>query len=279
MLQKFLIIFHQIREALAEGGMSDLLRKRIFRSRVLTPVELELSAVEVPENLLKASDYKFIEFDLNELRAGKLSFAMPSRKHKAFYNLDAGLRGFAVVEDSRVVGDVWCCNPRFCNRCVIYDDIEMLDFKCNEGEVYAFDMYIDPTSRGKNLAVPLQRCLQSTLKEEGYERVYGYYWDDQLPAMWMHRMLRFKELPKRRVDRFFFVRKSEEVVRPPAIVPCWEFLQCTEECTATCPAHQQRHLACWELFCEDGSISESCLSCDYYATVHKENDKVAARQR
>jgi GNAT superfamily N-acetyltransferase len=87
-------------------------------------------------------------------------------------------------------------------------DFKMLDIVCREREAYAFDMFIDPTYRGKNLAVPLQRSLQHTLKSEGYVKVYGAYYEDNLPALWMHRMLKFKEYPKRRVFRFFFYLRS-----------------------------------------------------------------------
>ena len=60
--------------------------------------------------------------------------------------------------------------------------------------------------RGKNLAVPLQRNLHITLKSEGYKKLYGYFWNDNIPAMWMHRMLKFKELPRRRVSRIFIIK-------------------------------------------------------------------------
>jgi GNAT superfamily N-acetyltransferase len=69
-------------------------------------------------------------------------------------------------------------------------------------------MYISSTYRGKNLAVLLQRSLHQTLKDEGYVKVYGAYYEDNLPALWMHRMLKFKEHPRRKVFRFFFYVRS-----------------------------------------------------------------------
>jgi GNAT superfamily N-acetyltransferase len=89
----------------------------------------------------------------------------------------------------------------------------MLGIACGNRDAYAFDMQIAPEFRGKNLAAPLQRALQSTLKAEGIVKVYGYYWDDNLPALWMHRILKFRELPKRRVSRFLWFTKAEAAPR------------------------------------------------------------------
>jgi GNAT superfamily N-acetyltransferase len=89
----------------------------------------------------------------------------------------------------------------------------MLGITCSDKDAYAFDMYISPAHRGENLAGPLQRLLQAKLKEEGWRKVYGYYWDDNLPALWMHRVLKFKELPKRQVSRFLFYQKADTITK------------------------------------------------------------------
>jgi hypothetical protein len=208
MFEWILKIYYQIREALAEGGWRNLIRRRVFWQRTATPVEMDLSTLPAFRGL-EGSDYEFIELTLGDLRAGKWFFTEPSRRFKAPGNLKKGWRGFILIKGSIVVGDIWCITPRKGENSVSHPDIEMLGIRCGERDGYAFDMLIDPAYRGKNLAVPLQRFLQSTLKMEGYERVYGFYWDDNLPALWMHRMLKFKELPKRRLSRFFFLQSAQ----------------------------------------------------------------------
>lgn len=209
MLEMIMSYYHQIREILTRGSMKDIIRKRVFRQRIATPAEMDLSTLPPPGDSLKDFDYQFVELTMEKLRAGKLSFAVSSRRFKAFHNLKKGLRGFALVKDSSILGDLWCTAPTDVESCVTHPDLKMLGIQCKAGEAYAFDMLIDPTYRGKNLAVPLQRFLQSTLKKEGLQKVYGFYWDDNLPALWMHRMLKFKELPKRRVTRFFFIQYAK----------------------------------------------------------------------
>ncbi len=202
-----LMTYYQIREALAQGGLKNLIRKRVFWRRTATPVEMDLSTLPALRDL--SSDYQFIEVKLEGLRMGEWSFTEPSRCFKAPGNLKKGWRGFALVKDSVVVGDIWCITPGEGGNSATHADLDMLGISCREREAYAFDMFIDPAYRGKNLASLLQRSVQLTLKMEGYEKVYGFYWNDNLPALWMHRMLKFKELPKRRVSRFFFLYSAQ----------------------------------------------------------------------
>lgn len=209
MFEKISLGFYLVREALAEDRLLHLFRQQIFRDRIATPTVMDLTKLQLDASKLNAK-YHFIELKLEELSSQKWSYAIASRRIKAQRNLKRGLRGFAVVEGSVIVGDVWCvagCGDTPAN----HPDLNMLGIECNHNEAYAMDMLISPTQRGNNLAVPLQRYLQGALKSEGYVKVYGYYWNDNTPAMWMHRMLRFEELPKRKVARFFFLKKVELV--------------------------------------------------------------------
>lgn len=212
MFEWILMMNYQIREALAEGGIRNLIRRRVFWKRTATPAEMDLSTLPAFK-ALEGSDYQFIEFTLDDLRTGKWSFMKPSRHLKAPGNLRKGWRGFALVKDATVVGDIWCVTPRAGGHTVSHPDLNILGLRCGEREVYAFDMFIDSAYRGKNLAVPIQRALHSTLKKEGYKKMYGFYWDDNLPALWIHRMLKFTDLPKRKVSRFFFIQTSQSFGR------------------------------------------------------------------
>lgn len=214
MLENIKFALQVIREAIINGRLSDLLRQQIFRKRVATPAEMDLSTIPSDGYTHLDSGYRFLELKQNELYKGIWSFAVPSRRAKALRNLNRGMRGFALVKDSTVIGDLWCVAPIEKGRPVTHPDLDMLGIRCGEGEAYAQDMLIDPQYRGKNLCVAIQRSLQLTLKKEGWGKVYGYYWDDNIPAMWMHRMLKYKELPKRQVSRFFFYKKAEKLVQP-----------------------------------------------------------------
>jgi len=47
------------------------------------------------------------------------------------------------------------------------------------------------------------------LKDKGYERVYGYCTADNLPALWVHRIMGYKELGRLKMHRVgSFTRRS-----------------------------------------------------------------------
>lgn len=207
MFRWMLMTYYQVRQALEEGGLRNLIRTRVFRQRLATPVEMDLSTLPAFRTF-EGSDYQFIELTRDELCTGRWSFVEPSRRFKASGNLRKGWRSFILVKGSTVVADIWCITRYKDGNPITHPDLDMLGIHCAEGQAYAFDMFIDPGFRGKNLAVPLQRSLHSLLKTEGCRKVYGFYWDDNRPALWMHRMLKFRELPKRQVSRFFSLQNT-----------------------------------------------------------------------
>ena len=205
MKARILATYHQIHETINDGSIKSLIRKRIFWQRIATPVEMDLTTITPTQDLSLEPGYSFTEIIISNLQERRYSFAVPSRNYKAYQNLHSEYRCFAIVKDSTVLGDIWCITPLDSSNIVNHPDLRMLGIKCRKGQAYAFDMFLDPTYRGKNLAVPLQRHLHCSLKTDGIKKVYGFYWDDNIPALWMHRMLKFTELPKRRVTRFFFL--------------------------------------------------------------------------
>ena len=205
MLDNMIIAYHQIRDALASDGLRGVFRERVFWKRIATPAVMDLASIDTVWEPPKASDFQFFELVLDDIRIGKLNFAITCRHYKALRNFKRRLRCFAIVEGSTIVGDVWCSCPIESENLIDHPDLVMLGIKCSEMDVYAFDMLIAPECCGKNLAVPLQRFLHLSLKNEGFQKVYAYYWNDKLPALWMHRMVKYKEMPKRSICRFFFL--------------------------------------------------------------------------
>ncbi len=210
MFESLKVRYLQTMEAMKEGGIKHVFQShpQVYKNRVATPVVMDLTTANIamptpPPN----TSFQFAEIKLEDLQAGKWTFAVPSRGAKAWVNLKCGLRCFAVVEGNKVVGDIWGYILPESGMLLSHPEIKMmtiLGITLQKGDAYGFDMVIDPAYRGKSLATPLQRFLQVTMKNEGCGKVYGYYWEDNIPALWMHRMLKFKELPKLSISRFFF---------------------------------------------------------------------------
>ncbi len=212
MFEHLKAVWHQSLETVAQDGWAGLVRQKVFWRRKATPVEMDLTSVSSsPAEILRGFDCELVELNMDDLHAGKWNFLVVSRGIQAARFIKHGWRGFAFHQNGRVIGDVWCVTPRGDGSPITHPDLNLLGIVCGNRDAYAFDAYIAPEFRGRNLAAPLQRCLHAILKTEGHQKVYGYYMDDNLPALWMHRLLRFKELPKRMISRFLWFRKSEIV--------------------------------------------------------------------
>jgi GNAT superfamily N-acetyltransferase len=210
MYNKLRYIISRIRESLAVGNFSQLIHRQVFRNRIATPTEMDLSAIPLQINKDQDEDFTFKELMPSELMAVKWQTPNTSRKFKARQYFAKGWRCIAVMKDTYIAGDVWFLtyNDKLAKQ--LHPDLKMLGIHLEDMEAYAFDMLIHPSFRGKNLAMKLHRYLHQILQAEGFRKVYGYYWDDNLPALWMHRMLRFHELPKKKVSRIFFFIQSDD---------------------------------------------------------------------
>jgi GNAT superfamily N-acetyltransferase len=64
-----------------------------------------------------------------------------------------------------------------------------------------FDMYIEPEHRGLALSSSLFRMAFRGLRARGVVKVKGYYVVDNLPALWMHRVMGYREMGRVRVQQ------------------------------------------------------------------------------
>lgn len=152
-----------------------------------------------------------------DLVGGVLTYPFKSRLLKAQNYLDRGYRGFAMVSGDGVSGDIWCATARESNG-LLHPDEAWLNIRSGRGEVYSFDMYVNPRKRGSvkgsNLAVALQNGALHQLRRDGFTKAYGFFWADNIPALWVHRTMHWKELRRVMASRFIFSRKFGVVLKP-----------------------------------------------------------------
>lgn len=201
-------------DAIKKRGLSTLFHQQVFYKRVAIPGYFDLTQLAISKEPLSGLDYRFIELKWEDVEAGKWTFLAAHRRLAALRHFKQGLRGFALVnKDNVVIGDIWCLTPNNKETPIKHPDLDMLNIQCTRDDTYALDMFLSPSHRGKNLAVPIHRSLELALKREGWRRLYAYYWEDNIPSRWMHLMLKFSELPKMHISRFFFIKTTHAVPR------------------------------------------------------------------
>lgn len=212
MLNQLTIRWNQFIEEAQEKSFWDALRKSTFKyfalNRVVVPVYNDLSKFKQGARADVPSSLEFLV--VNEANVD--SFARHktiSRKLKGVSNTASGFYAYAVVANGEIIGDIWCATPRNVRSDPLHSDLSWLGIKSGKNEAYMFDMYVAPSFRGKVTTSFLLGGALSHLKGEGFDKVYGYYEKDNLPALWTHRLFGYTELGSRKVSRFLFYTKSE----------------------------------------------------------------------
>lgn len=132
------------------------------------------------------------------------------RMKKCMRYLDKGYHGVALLMGQEVYGDIWYTGSLNKKNVGMHPDQKWLLMQCEDSDAYGFDMYIHPDKRGKNLATLLLNGALHEMQREGYTRALGYYWAKNIPALWVHRTLKFNELGTVRVSRFLWLRFSRK---------------------------------------------------------------------
>jgi len=186
------------------------LRETIYINRVAVTVEKDLSSLIPLKDSLEQAGVKLVAVTPDSImqdakKEQSLIFTDEDRRKSAVHYLNEGYQGFAVVREREVCGDIWYTSARNNRKGPIHPDVEWLGIQCGENEAYAFDMYLQPDKRGNNLANLLHNGALHEIKKNGFARVFGYYWAKNIPALWVHRTLRYKELRRIKVTRLFFI--------------------------------------------------------------------------
>jgi hypothetical protein len=195
-------------DTVEQEGLAPTFKKLFFKDREAIPARFDLSGVDPETDPLEGTPFELVEVD--EALIKGTPFTCRNRAMKAAHYLGKGYCGYAIVRDGAVVGDVWYTCPGGDGAPVSHPDLTMLRVQPGENDIYAFDMYIDPGQRGENIAVKFKKAYQRKLQARGFSHVYGYYWIDNVAALWMHRMLKFEDLPAVRVSRFLSIWKIRE---------------------------------------------------------------------
>lgn len=188
-------------------------KEHFYINRTAVVVEKDLSSLAPPTNPLDQEDIKLVVITPDLLaQKGKtqqtLIFPEEKRRLKALNYLNKGYRGFALVKGCEVSGYIWYVNANHDKKVSIHPDLKMLGIRCGDNDVYTFDMYLHPDRRGNNWANFIQNGALHEIKKQGFSRALGYYWADNIQALWVHRTLRWKELERMKVTRLSFLSYS-----------------------------------------------------------------------
>jgi hypothetical protein len=208
--------FQLIWDAIKNKEILELWREQVFLDKVVIPVFVDLTALPEQKDPFQDTDYEFVELNPADLRSGKWTFLTPGRRYRALYRIKRGLRCFALLKDTTIVGDMCSFAPHNPKTYRGNREFEQLGIPFTGDDAIAADMHIDPAYRGKKLAIPMHLSLELILKRDGRHRLYSFYYEENLLAKPMHWILKVKELPKFHEARFFRFKKYRYTSTDPS---------------------------------------------------------------
>ena len=214
MIKQILIRFWQVVETWRRSGLKALIRKTFPCASVIVPTRKNLESAISKADLLKKKGLSLIEISSDCSDGHDLRYPLRSRQLKRDVNTARGYRNFVMARGNEVVGDIWFALPGATGHPSVHPDADDLGIQIGNKDVYLFDAYITPDQRGKALVAPFLLTCLAALRDKGYEWAYGFYEQDNTPALWMHRMLKYEELPARELTDLILYHRSS-----PATVP------------------------------------------------------------
>lgn len=209
MIKKILIYVRMFFEDLKSAGWKNTIKEIFSWRRPAVPVYIDCQTKDFSRYSLEKTGCSISLINRDMINQYSES-CKKSRIMKASYYLKKGYRALVLIKQDKIIGDLWFI-VHWGNRDKKYTyhpDLKMLGINIKSGEAYAFDMYVAESERGKDLSTRFMASAINCLKEMGISRVYGHYMKKNIPALWIHKLIGFKELPEVYISRLLFLRLS-----------------------------------------------------------------------
>ncbi len=200
----------QFAEHVRYDGFAKTFGRAFFVNRTAVPVVKSLETAEDVSEQLVSNGMRFLELNRGNVGRPDLKCRLMNRQMKITRNIGAGYGAFAVAAGSVIAGELFftLSDPRNPPE---HEDIDLLFLHPGPGDVYMFDMSVDPQQRGGNVACLLMSAALYRFRETGFRNAYGYFDLHNIPALWVHRQLKFTELGRVSMSRLFLRRSSRRL--------------------------------------------------------------------
>jgi GNAT superfamily N-acetyltransferase len=195
----------QLSENIISNGISNTLKEIFFLNRNVIVFEKDLDNLNSKISPVNKSEIEFINISKSNFSRFSAKFPSKSRYLKTLKNTNKGYESFALIRNNTIVGDCWFAAPFGYANNLIHPDLNMLGIEAREKDAYMFDMYVIPEERGTK-STDLLKYAFLALKDRGIKKICTFVMANNTPAIWMVRMLGFKELNRKKIHRFLLFR-------------------------------------------------------------------------
>lgn len=206
----------QIRDLARSNGWRFVLKEMLFLHRSAIVVEKDLGEIPACDEVLARCGLKVIEVDENLLSNSSYKFSLESRRLKAERNLNRGYGGVVLVRGNLIVGDTWYwTSDTLDDSRLLHSDLQRFGFRSwSRDYVYTFDIFVVPGERKGGISAIFQNCAMQHLRLKGFTKAFGFYWADNIPAHWCTRITnKWRKLREVSVNRFVLFTWVSKVIQ------------------------------------------------------------------
>jgi GNAT superfamily N-acetyltransferase len=194
--------YFQFLEHCRQHGFLSACRLTVYKHEEMVPTVKDLGGLRLPQRPRDA-DVQFVELGPETFPAAGLHIPLRSRRDRALTYFRSGYRMIAMVRDGEVIGDLWFVTRDMARGRRVHPHLDWFGIELGAGDVYMFDLQVDPGQRGGGITTFFMSSALQMMKERGLARAYGCFVAENIPAMWMHRLIGYRELPRFVIRRIF----------------------------------------------------------------------------
>jgi GNAT superfamily N-acetyltransferase len=165
----------------------------------------ELDTIVEPKEVDRFRIEDFEPAMLPQLHEVNRAIGAPDDNDYFDLSVERGFHAFVAFADDKLVGWYWWVDR---DNPVAHPDLYRLGrgFELRPGDVYGASFFLVEEYRGGGRAGEFLFWAESTLRDRGYKRIWGYVDSDNRPARWLYATRGY--VPTRRVHnrRFAFLR-------------------------------------------------------------------------
>lgn len=210
MLPYFINRYHQFREYWRNKGLYAAVARALYKEEEVVPVEKKLETLEKVQPKILEDGWHILDFPEHDSTHNKFEHFIPSRRESAKYYLQRGYKGVGIVNEGMLLGDVWYVSGKVGSNKNQHPHVKKFGFNLGQDEVYMFDMFVAADQRKGGMATYFLSSVLQHLHNLGFKKVYGYFSLNNKPALWVHRILGYNELPHVYIKRIIFFETIKE---------------------------------------------------------------------
>lgn len=203
MLKFVKIKYLQFLEHCQQKGIGSAIKFVFYKEEDAVPVVKDLEDLKNLKNPSGFDGLKLVEIRPDNFNDINIKYPAPSRKERAGRYFKKGYRSLALVKDGGVIGDLWYLTGSETINKGTHPHLKWFGINLKKDAVYMFDMYFTPDERGKALSTFFMNSVLHKMKDDGFKKAYGYFALHNIPALWVHRLVGFKEMPRVAIRRYF----------------------------------------------------------------------------